>query len=72
MPLEHGRTRYARGCRCGICRAAERDYQRKRYHRRRGVPVDRPEGPPLIGASPDGQGKAGMSRAWRLRLQDEP
>lgn len=30
MPLEHGRTRYTRGCRCAVCKAAERDYHRAR------------------------------------------
>jgi hypothetical protein len=59
MSLKHGRTRYARGCRCDICKAAERDYQRNRYRRQRGLPVDPPEGPPLIVASADGQGGAG-------------
>jgi len=54
MTLEHGRTRYSRGCQCAVCKAAERDYQRNRYRRSRGLPVDRPEGPPLIVASADG------------------
>jgi hypothetical protein len=44
MTLEHGRTRYTRGCRCDLCKAAERDYQRNRYRRQRGLPVDPPEG----------------------------
>ena len=43
MSLEHGRTRYTRGCRCDVCRAAERDYQRNRYRRQRGLPADPPE-----------------------------
>ena len=30
MPLSHGRSRYNRGCRCGICRAANRDHTRRR------------------------------------------
>jgi hypothetical protein len=31
---EHGeRSRYCSGCRCGPCRTAERDYQRKRRAR---------------------------------------
>jgi len=42
MTLEHGRTRYTRGCRCGVCKGAERDYQRNRYRRQRGLPVDPP------------------------------
>lgn len=42
MALEHGRTRYTRGCRCAVCKAAERDYQRDRYRRQRGLPVDPP------------------------------
>jgi hypothetical protein len=40
MSLEHGRTRYARGCRRDVCAGAEREYQRNRYRRRRGLPVD--------------------------------
>jgi hypothetical protein len=59
MTLDHGRTRYTRGRRCHVCKTAERDYQRNRYRRRRGLPVDWPEGPPLIVASADGQGEAG-------------
>jgi hypothetical protein len=59
MSLKHGRAPYARGCRCDVCKAAERDYQRNRYRRRRGLPVDRPEGPPLLVASADGPGEAG-------------
>jgi hypothetical protein len=42
--IEHGRTRYARGCRCNVCKSAERVYQRNRY-RRRGLPVDPPDHP---------------------------
>ena len=40
MTLEHGRTRYTRGCRCELCKAAERDYQRNRYQRQRGLATD--------------------------------
>ena len=47
MALDHGRTRYTRGCRCGVCKAAERDYQRNRYQRQRGLPVDAPDPPKL-------------------------
>ncbi len=47
MTLNHGRTRYARGCRCGVCKAAERDYQRNRYRRERGLPVGPPDPPKL-------------------------
>ena len=43
MTLEHGRTRYTRGCRCEVCKAAERDYQRNRYRRQRGLPVGSPD-----------------------------
>jgi hypothetical protein len=45
MTLDHGRTRYTRGCRCDVCRAAERDYQRNRYRRQRGLSVDPPDPP---------------------------
>jgi hypothetical protein len=60
MTSEHGRTRYTRGCRCDVCKAAERDYQRNRYRRQRGLPVDPPDPPKLNvldsqpGSSPDG------------------
>jgi hypothetical protein len=47
MTLEHGCTRYTRGCRCAVCKAAERDYQRNRYRRQRGLPVDTPDPPKL-------------------------
>ena len=47
MTLEHGRTRYTRGCRCDVCKTAERDYQRNRYRRERGLPVDTPDPPKL-------------------------
>lgn len=42
MTIEHGRTGYTRRCRCAACKAAERDYQRTRYRRKRGLPVDPP------------------------------
>ena len=47
MTLEHGRTRYTRGCRCSVCKGAEREYQRNRYRRQRGLPVDAPAHPKL-------------------------
>jgi len=60
VTLEHGRTRYTRGCRCAVCKTAERDYQRDRYRRQRGLPVD-PSDPPKLNlvdpqpvSSPDG------------------
>lgn len=28
-PLAHDRARYRRGCRCGVCREANREYQRQ-------------------------------------------
>jgi hypothetical protein len=61
MTLTHGRTRYTRGCRCNVCKAAERDYQRNRYRRRRGLPVDPPDHPApaaLSAASPPRDGPA--------------
>jgi hypothetical protein len=57
MTLEHGRTRYTRGCRCGVCKAAERDYQRNRYRRCRGLLDDRPGGSSTAGG--DDPGKTG-------------
>jgi hypothetical protein len=42
MTFDHDRSRYARGCRGNVCKAAERDYQRNRYRRRHGLPVDPP------------------------------
>jgi hypothetical protein len=47
MTLEHGRTRNTRGCRCDLCKAAEREYQRNHYRRQRGLPVDPPDPPNL-------------------------
>jgi hypothetical protein len=47
MTVTHGRSRYTRGCRCNICITAERQYQRDRYRRRRGLPVDPPDPPKL-------------------------
>jgi hypothetical protein len=47
MALEHGRTRYTRGCRCDVRKGAEREYRRSRYRRRRGLPVDPPAPPKL-------------------------
>ncbi len=32
-PTPHGRSRYVKGCRCAVCRAANRDYQRRRRNR---------------------------------------
>ena len=63
MTLEHGRTRYTRGCRCDDCKAAERDYLRERYQRRRGLPDVRPEDPLQIVVSGDGQGRVGLVEA---------
>ena len=40
----HGRARYTKGCRCGVCRTANREYQR-RYRRAKplqAVPVPEP------------------------------
>ena len=45
MPITHGRSRYIRGCRCNVCITAERQYQRERYRRQRGLPVDPPDPP---------------------------
>ena len=39
MTGAHGRSRYTRGCRCNVCITAEREYQRNRYRRKRGLPV---------------------------------
>jgi hypothetical protein len=58
MTLKHGRTRYTRGCRCNICKTAERDYQRDRYRRSRELTVDQP-GEPLSVAGAEGSGEAG-------------
>ena len=58
MTLKHGRTRYTRGCRCNICKTAERDYQRNRYRRSRGLTVDPPE-EPLSVAGAEWSGESG-------------
>ena len=41
-PTPHGRGRYTKGCRCGVCRTANREYQR-RY--RRAKPLQAVPGP---------------------------
>jgi hypothetical protein len=72
MGLEHGRTRYARGCRCGICKAAERDYQRDRYRRRRGLPVETPDQPTVVDAQPVSSRDGGVVAAVRDELSAAP
>ena len=59
MTVTHGRSRYTRGCRCNDCITAERDYQRNRYRRRRGLPLDPPDHPPLKVVSSEGLREAG-------------
>jgi hypothetical protein len=59
MTVTHRRSRYTRGCRCNICITAEREYQRNRYRRRRGLPVDPPDHPPLGVVSAEESGNAG-------------
>jgi len=41
----HGRTRYNAGCRCGACRTANREHQR-RLRSKPFASVPRPDGPP--------------------------
>jgi hypothetical protein len=74
MSLEHGRTRYARGCRCDVCKAAERDYQRERYRRRRGLPVGEPDPSTLsvLTASPDSSHDGSVVAAVRAELDAAP
>lgn len=45
---EHGLDRYRSGCRCSVCKAANRDYMREYRASRRGL-----EGPPPQPDSPD-------------------
>ena len=47
MTVTHGLSRDTRGCRCNICVTAEHQYQRDRYRRRHGLPVDTPDPPTL-------------------------
>lgn len=74
MALEHGRTRYTRGCRCVVCKAAERDYQRDRYRRERGLPVDPPELPKLrvIDSQPVSSSDGSVVAAVRAELDTAP
>jgi hypothetical protein len=74
VSLQHGRTRYARGCRCGVCKAAERDYQRERYRRRRGLPVDEPDSLALIAVNPqpDSPDDGSVVAAVRAELDAAP
>jgi hypothetical protein len=52
MTVIHGRSHYTRGCRDNICVTDERRYQRDRYRRRHGLPVDTPDPPTLNVAEP--------------------
>lgn len=72
--LEHGRTRYVRGCRCETYKSAERDYQRERYRRRRGLPVDPPKDPPELGVvgSAGESSYDGVAAAVRAELDATP
>jgi hypothetical protein len=74
MTLKHGRTRYTRGCRCDICKAAERDYQRNRYRRRHGLPVDRPDPPKLnvVDSQPIASHEGSVVAAVRAELGAAP
>ena len=74
MTLEHGRTRYTRGCRCAVCKAAERDYQRARYRRQRGLPVDPPDLPRLnvINSPPVSSHDGSVVAAVRAELDGAP
>ncbi len=38
----HGRSRYNAGCRCGVCRAANRDHSRRRRSKHHLQPVSAP------------------------------
>jgi hypothetical protein len=74
MTLEHGRTRYTRGCRCDTCTAAERDYQRNRYRCQRGLPVDQPDSPKLnvVDARPNPSHDGSVVAAVRAELNGSP
>lgn len=73
MSIEHGRTRYGRGCRCNVCKAAERDYQRNRY-RRRGLPIDPPAPwkPTVIESPPISSSDGSVVAAVRAELDATP
>ena len=58
----HGRGRYNRGCRCGTCRKANRDYARSRRSKHL-QPVTTP--PP---ASPEKSGPGRVAAAVRAQL----
>ena len=74
MMREHGRTRYTRGCRCAVCKAAERDYQRDRYRRQRGLPHDPPNPPRLnvINSPPFSSHDGSVVAAVRAELDGAP
>lgn len=74
MALEHGRTRYTRGCRCAVCKGAQRDYQRARYQRKRGLPVDPPDLPKLsvIDSPPVSSPDGCVVAAMRAELEAAP
>src|SRR5215469_16870351 len=74
MTVTHGRSRYTRGCRCNICITAERDYQRARYRRRRGLPVDPPDPPKLrvVDSLPVSSDDGSVVVAVRAKLDATP
>lgn len=77
MTLQHGRTRYTRGCRCEVCKAAERDYQRTRYQRQRGLATDdaadtRPVLTAVTGSDADSSGDGPVVAAVQAELDAAP
>lgn len=66
-PLAHGRSRYRQGCRCGVCREANREYQR-RYRSK--TPLHPLPSPPA-GTTPEDPAPAGpVAAAVRAQIEN--
>lgn len=78
MTLRHGRTRYTRGCRCKVSKAAERDYQRNRYRRQHCLPTNDAAEPPapalrvVAGSGADSPREGPVVAAVRTELDGAP
>ncbi len=62
------------GCRCAVCKAAERDYQRNRDRRQRGVPVDpaKTPKPNVVDSQPMSSHNGSVVAAVRDELEATP
>ena len=78
MTLKLGRTRYTRGWRCEVSKAAERDYQRNRYRRRHRLTTNDAAEPPapalrvVAGSGADSPRDGPVVAAVRAELDGAP